>query len=690
MFALLYKGLKMLEAKRKVLFYYHHFGGLGHGTRILAICKAIKEIGHCDILVINSGKKQPELVIEQYAWVINLPSFEAEHGLFAGLKADEGIGIRFRKRSVILNKVQESFKPDVAVFEHFPFGRASLAGEICYFIGLLRNDGCRVYSSVRDIIEQSVDAAAFRGHLKLFDGVLVHSEKDMGLITNFKQPEGLKNKLFFTGRVVSHQREDLGNKQKIRRQFNVTSRKWIVISVGGGIDGEKIIERLIAIKKLLDKKVPNSFLISTGPNISPAKYKELKRKVSGRGDIVMTLFDPDLLQYVNAADLSVSMGGYNSVNNALLTGTKTLVFPRSTDKEQKKRAHYFSEYVDLADESFSDDRLVKAILACMDKPKAVYPLEMQGALRTARLLDFACSIKCLKIRVNSECNLACDMCSWKKQAKALPEEVLRNLILRAKIAGVRGINLTGGEPTLLPKLKDILKFIKDQGCVVSLSTNGYVKPERLKEIVPLLDRVDISLDSFDATVHDRIRGKAGAFKETMGTIKLLAAAGIKPHINVTIRPDNYKGLHQMITLLGRDIDSISFNLVDTGMLKGKAAKFIFSAKQLESFYSDEWPLISKEGIKNRIKVKITPTTFRPRLNKCTIPQNYLRVNPDGDIAFCCFQDDEKNSWGNVIREDLCDIVVSDGFFNFIHNAVESKGPCRSCKQSYNVNYGGNK
>jgi MoaA/NifB/PqqE/SkfB family radical SAM enzyme len=291
------------------------------------------------------------------------------------------------------------------------------------------------------------------------------------------------------------------------------------------------------------------------------------------------------------------------------------------------------------------------------------------------------------------------MCSWKKQALALPKNVFRSLVLRARIVGVRVINVTGGEPTLLPDIKDMLKYIKDNGLRVSLSTNGCVGPGRLKELIEFIDMVDISLDSYDAAIHDRIRGKAGAFKETMETISLLAASHIRPHINVTIRPDNYKGLHRMIPLLAGNIDSISFNLVDTGMLMDKAAKFIFSTKQLESFYFDESILILRACIKSKIKVRITPffdeyrgrfrTMFLPHNNKCAIPKSYLRVNPGGDIASCCFQDDDESPRGNVIREDLCDIVVSDRFFNFINNAISGKGPCRMCKKSYTVNYGGN-
>lgn len=707
----------MSERKGKVLFYYHHFGGLGHGTRVAAICKALKEINHGEIVVINSGKKQPELGIEEYASVINLPPFEAERGLFTGLKADEDVDSRFEKRRDILNKVRQRFKPDVAVFEHFPFGRGPLSEEILSFIGLLKQDDCRVYSSVRDIIDQAVNAEELGRHLKIFDGVLVHSDKQMGFMTSFEQTEEIKNKLFFTGRVVAHRQEDFSDRDAIRRLFNVTDRKWIVISVGGGIDGERIVERLVGIKELLDKKVLSAFLIAAGPNMDSAKYDELKKKAEGRKGIVITRFDADYVRYVHAADLSISMGGYNSINNALLTGTSTIVFPRLSDGEQKKRAEYFRKYVEVADEALSDAELVEKILFCMGKPKFFYPIEMRGAQAAARLLDVACDIYSLKVRLDTECNLTCEMCSWKKQTIALPKNSLEGLISRARIVGVRFIAVTGGEPTMYPDIKDNLKFIKDNGLRVSLSTNGYLKPERLKELIPYIDVVDISMDSADPDLHDRIRGKVGVFPVTMKSVRLLAEAGLKPHINVTIMPDNFEGLHRMVPLLAGCINSMSFTLVDTAMIKQRTERYVFSEEQLVSFYFNEVILILKECSKHKIKIRITPffddlkeksaeyvlmkllsakdeyrsrfrTIFHPNNKKCAIPWNYLRVNPTGDLVFCCFQDDSGVSWGNVLKDDLCDIVVSEGYFNFTHNAIEGKDPCWMCKKAYKVNYGG--
>lgn len=708
----------MSGKKGKILLYYHHFGGLGHGTRMAAICKELKALGSCEMVVINSGKPQPELGIQKYARLVNLPSFEAASGLFAGLKATEGALQALRKRRDILNEIRLIFKPDVAVFEHYPFGRGALKKEIAAYIAVLSAGGCKVYSSVRDIIDQSLDVEELQEQLKHFHGVLVHADKEMGFMTSFVPPVGLSDKMFFTGRVASFERADLRDIQQVREEFVVMDKKWIVISVGGGIDGEGLLARLVRLKNMLDQAVVCSFLIATGPNMRLDHYEALRKSIGDRKDIVLTRFMEGFPDCVNAADLSISMGGYNSVNNALLTGTRTLIFARRTDKEQTSRGQVFKEYVQLVDESISDEDLIQMMRTAMEQGKIAYSKSMPGARVTARLLDIACHIQYIKVRLTSKCNLSCDMCSWERKQKvvSLAPDVLKRLILRARVIGVRIFNVTGGEPTLLPEIRDILQQIHANGFRVSLSTNGFVAASRLATLIPFIHDSDISLDSHSGAIHDHIRGKVGAFEKTLKSIALLSAHNIKPHISVTIRPDNFKDLHRMIPLLAGKIRSISFNMVDMGEMD-TTDKFVFTEKQLAYFFVDEAALIIAEAVKNKVKVKITPffpefadmgkvqilkelylhkeelrarikSVFRPTLTDCLIPKQYVRVNPTGDIAFCCFQDEDGNPWGNVLQEDICDIVVSDKYYNFVDNAVEGKGACLGCKRNYNENYGG--
>ncbi|MCK5081673.1 MAG: radical SAM protein, partial [Candidatus Omnitrophica bacterium] len=224
----------------------------------------------------------------------------------------------------------------------------------------------------------------------------------------------------------------------------------------------------------------------------------------------------------------------------------------------------------------------------------------------ARIIQMACHMKSLMIHLITQCNLACDMCNWdkKEQFPPFPLEVFKKLVVKAKVVGIQTVHVLGGEVTLLPNIKEILQYIGNNDLRVELTTNGYVNPLQWAELAPMIDSINISLDSYDAGVHDKIRGRAGTFERTMGTIKLLAEYRMHRSVTVTVGPDNYRGLHRMVILLEGQIDFISFRLVDMGDDSGR--NFIFREDQLNLFYFKEVPLILRECIKRNIGVSIDP------------------------------------------------------------------------------------
>ena len=76
--------------------------------------------------------------------------------------------------------------------------------------------------------------------------------------------------------------------------------------------------------------------VFTGPFLDKASYFELKR-LSG-DEITIEKFTPDFLSYLAAADLSVSMGGYNTSMNVLAAGVPALIWPFAENQEQRLRA----------------------------------------------------------------------------------------------------------------------------------------------------------------------------------------------------------------------------------------------------------------------------------------------------------------------------------------------------------------
>lgn len=100
----------------------------------------------------------------------------------------------------------------------------------------------------------------------------------------------------------------------------------------------------------------------------------------------------------------------------------------------------------------------------------------------------------------SGCNFRCPFCHngglALESAIALlePQEVLSFLHKRKNI--LKGVCLTGGEPTLQPDLRAFIEDIKKLGYQVKLDTNGY-RPEVLKELLEagLLDYIAMDIKS---------------------------------------------------------------------------------------------------------------------------------------------------------------------------------------------------
>ena len=111
------------------------------------------------------------------------------------------------------------------------------------------------------------------------------------------------------------------------------------------------------------------------------------KKMAGK-NLQIEQFTPDFLSYLAAADLSVSMGGYNTTMNILATGVPALVWPFSQNREQRLRAGRLAkegvlkvlEDADLRPERLADlmDRMLAAPNCLPGK------FDLNGAANTAK------------------------------------------------------------------------------------------------------------------------------------------------------------------------------------------------------------------------------------------------------------------------------------------------------------------
>jgi cyclic pyranopterin phosphate synthase len=145
----------------------------------------------------------------------------------------------------------------------------------------------------------------------------------------------------------------------------------------------------------------------------------------------------------------------------------------------------------------------------------------------------------MRISITDRCNFRCVYCmpeeglQWLKNDRILTfDEIVRLARLFVRM-GIRGIRLTGGEPTLrhgLPELVRMLRPLHREGLEsLSLTTNGF----RLKELAgPLaeagLTRINVSLDSLVREKFHRITRRDCLDKVLEGLLELERYPTIAP------------------------------------------------------------------------------------------------------------------------------------------------------------------
>ncbi len=120
------------------------------------------------------------------------------------------------------------------------------------------------------------------------------------------------------------------------------------------------------------------------------RFAELARLARTRDDVILRRFTdrfPDLLA---AAELSVSMAGYNTSMDLLASGTFGLVWPFAQNREQRFRATRLARLGALR--ILEDEDLAPAAMArLMEQSLAASPpahgLDLDGAAASRRFLD---------------------------------------------------------------------------------------------------------------------------------------------------------------------------------------------------------------------------------------------------------------------------------------------------------------
>jgi predicted glycosyltransferase len=382
---------------KKILFYCQYLSGMGHLVRSAEIVRSLSE--YFQVYFITGGPTIQGFELPTQVEIIRLPALWLEDGKFT--VGDNPFSVEEVKeaRKNILIAECDRIKPDCLITEFFPFGRHKLLFELIPLVEHIKTTlpKTKIVSSLRDAIGKESEPEAEETICNLmnryFDLLLFHADARFQTFSDsFARARDIKAEVIHTGFVT--QQYQFSYESSDRLWSEVNSDIKILASVGGGRIGCELLETLVESSAILSQELPHVIKIFTGPFMPVEKVNKLRKLVSDRNNIQVETYTSHLLDYMKTADISVSLGGYNTTMNILSTGVRAIVVPighERQDKEQLLRTQKLDKLgiVNcIHPQDLSPMYLTEKIINCLDRrtSKNPYTFDLQGADNTATFL----------------------------------------------------------------------------------------------------------------------------------------------------------------------------------------------------------------------------------------------------------------------------------------------------------------
>lgn len=392
------------QAPRFVL-YSHDGFGLGHLRRNTVLASAIVEADPtASVLLACSAEGLESFTLPDGVDVLRLPGLrKIDNGHYAGRRLRLDTRRLLGLRASLLRSAVEQFRPHVLLADKHPLG---IGGELLPALELLSRRGGRAALGLRDVLDDGDQAASeWLGDgvgneiARLYHRLLVYGSPDvLSPITPALVPSEVLPRVRYSGYVVSSDvdrhagsgRGPVGGPSAPRRRWPADPRH-VLATVGGGEDGMPILDAF------LDAARGASWqgTIVAGPQMDAGGWAALEQRARAAGVVALRAV-PHLARWFSDVPVIVCMGGYNTLVEAVASGTAAVCVPRTRPRrEQLVRARAFAErgLISVVEpDELTGQRLAQAIADALaaegdgraDARRAT--LDLGGRTRAAALL----------------------------------------------------------------------------------------------------------------------------------------------------------------------------------------------------------------------------------------------------------------------------------------------------------------
>ncbi len=384
-----------MAIKPRILLYSHDTYGLGHLRRSLAVAQQLaQDIPDLHQLLVTGSMVAGAFGLPPRLDMVKLPALsKRSSGQYKARTLPLTLRQTLRWREQMILQATLNFRPHLLLVDKVAGG---VHGELLPTLRHLRawSPETQIVLGMRDI-EDSPAATRAEWHAngthqlleQVYDAILLYGERRLfDPVSAYGMTSRAAGKLQECGylRRNAHPRP----RDAVRRELNVTDRPLLVVTVGGGGDGYPILRT--ALQMIAEHRPGFHSLLVTGPLMPQGKRGLLQRMAQGQ-DVTLLEFTPDLPSYIHAADLVVSMAGYNTVCELLSLGKRAVLIPRDRVRaEQRIRAGHLAQQglaQVLLPTQLTPAQLLQAIQQGLASPPPRVTVSLDGLERASQAIQ---------------------------------------------------------------------------------------------------------------------------------------------------------------------------------------------------------------------------------------------------------------------------------------------------------------
>lgn len=190
--------------------------------------------------------------------------------------------------------------------------------------------------------------------------------------------------------------------------------------------------------------------------------------------------------------------------------------------------------------------------------------------------------------ITSKCNFKCPYCRGTDKSADISFDEAKRMVDIWVDGGLKNIRFSGGEPTIVPWLVDLVKYTKSKGVErIAISTNGSAKRELYDELIDAgVYDFSISLDACCATIGDMMAGNiSGAWDKVVSNIEYISSKTYVT-VGVVLTEDNIEDINTII-----DYASNTLGVADIRIITSAQWNKPFSNIEIPSHILDKHPIL---------------------------------------------------------------------------------------------------